>query len=59
MPIPVSLMVRQEPDFPRQGVCNLVSTVSQALDVARGWYIAIRSDATTRMQTPVVVDDLP
>lgn len=44
---------------PQQQVCNQVSTTSDALGIAPGWYLAISSDATVRMQTPVVAGDLP
>ncbi|MEC4766143.1 TadE family protein [Halomonas sp. CUBES01] len=43
----------------RQSTCRQVSSGSQVSGVASGWYIAIASDATVRMQTPVLGDDLP
>lgn len=43
----------------RQNVCNTISATSQTLGLAPGWYLAISADATIRMQTPVVRNNLP
>lgn len=42
----------------RQQVCNAISNTTLA-GVARGYYLAITADATLRMQSAVVQDDLP
>ncbi|MDQ7735561.1 TadE/TadG family type IV pilus assembly protein [Halomonas sp. SpR1] len=43
----------------RQSPCQKISIGAQLTDIERGWYIAVTSDATVRMQTPVLGDDLP
>ena len=43
---------------PRQSACNNLSGGGIA-GVADGYYLAVTADATLRMQTPVVEDDLP
>ena len=42
----------------RQSPCQKISIGTQLTDIERCWYIAVTSDATVRMQTPVLGDDL-
>lgn len=43
----------------RQAVCNAISIGGATAGVAPGYYLAISADATLRMQSPVVSNDLP
>jgi hypothetical protein len=42
----------------RQSVCSAISGGAGA-GIARGFYLAVSADATVRMQSPIVVDDMP